>query len=558
MKRASLLMLAWCGTAAAALASAITVSPNPAHLLPGGTVRFTASAAAGPVSWRVVPAWLGTIDQAGNFTAAARPGRGIIRAIATGADGTELVGHAAVAISSDASRRLSVTVAPAAATLRAGETAGFAARVSDAAGGPVDGAAITWKVVPPELGSVGPDGAFTAGDPGIGRVVAVAATAQSRGIGQARVTVVTAGPTRRLTVALLPKRVRLAPGGTAAFTVAVSDQDGRPAAAALRFSVQPPALGTIDDAGAFTAGAAGTGIVRVVATDGRASATDRALVTVGAPAAQYVVRLTPRRSVLRPGESVQLTAEALDGNGNPVTAPSWRWQVVPERMGTITPEGLFTAGDRALAGRITVRLPADLGTGGAAAALRVLPGLPNHVAVDPAKAVVRPGELRQFSAAVTGPQGAPRPDARVEWKVYPPGIGTITPGGLFTAGASPRLGVVIAQVPPDQGGGRGVASIAVSSYVVRISGTRPRYLAAGDAVQFAADVRDAGGNQVSGAVLQWSRTSASPNFGAIDPATGHFTAGIPVTAQVEGMVYVKAMLAGQLIGGDGIKVYVHR
>ncbi|MCU0606212.1 MAG: hypothetical protein MUF78_02015 [Candidatus Edwardsbacteria bacterium] len=558
MRRSSLLALAWCAAVAAALAGEIAVSPNPARVPPGGTVRFTATGAAGPVGWRVIPARLGAIDAAGTFTAADRPGRGIVRAVIAGPGGTELVGHAAVVVSAEAWRSLTVEVSPQQSALRAGETAQFAARVRDAAGAAVDGAGISWKVVPPELGNIGLDGAFTAGNAGTGRIVAVAETPQARGIGQARITVITAGPPERLTVALSPKRLRLAPGASAAFTVAIDGGDGGPATAGLRFTVEPPTLGTIDGSGNFTALGAGTGIVRVVATAGRAAAADRALVTVGGQAGQYTVRLTPRRAALRAGESAQFTAEAFDGNGQPVTPSSWRWRVVPERMGTITPAGLFTAGSRAMTGRITVRLPVELGTGGAAAALRVMPGRPNTVTLEPAKAVVGPGELRQFAAAVTGPDGAPRPDARVDWKVYPPGIGTITPDGLFTAGVAPRLGVVIAQVPPELGGGRGVASIAVSSYVVRIAGTRPRHLVAGDAVQFIAEVRDAGGNQVSGVVLQWSRTSASPNFGTIDPATGQFIAGTPLAAQAEGMVYVRASLAGQLIGGDGIKVYVHR
>lgn len=557
MKRASLLMLAWCGAAAAALAGVITVSPNPAHVLPGGTVRFSTSPVAAPVSWRVFPARLGTIDAAGNFSAAGRPGRGIIRAIATDSDGTELVGHAAVLIDSDALRRLQVAVSPAAAALRPGETVAFAARASNADG--EASGSVTWRVVPPELGTIGQDGMFTAGVPGVGRVVAAAADARARGIGQARIAVTATGPARRLSVTISPKRVRLAPGGTAAFTAAVRDQDGHPVAAALRFTVEPPAVGSIGADGAFAAGAAGTGIVRVVATAGPAVGSDRALVTVAGRTTQYLVRLTPRQAVLRTGGSVQYTAEAFDGDGRPVPVTGWRWQVIPDRMGTITPGGLFTAGERAMAGRITVRLPAGFGAGSATAALRIRPGSPNSVTIDPAKAVVRPGELRQFSAAVTGPDGEPRPDARVVWKVYPPGIGAVTPQGLFTAAASPRLGVVIAQVPPDQGGGRGVASIAVSSYTVHILGPRPRNLASGEMSQFTAEVRDAGGNPPPGGVtMQWSRISASPNFGTIDPATGWFTAGTPLAAQVDGMVYVRAMLNGQLIGGDGIRVYVHR
>ncbi|HTY07651.1 MAG TPA: hypothetical protein VMF29_00670, partial [Candidatus Edwardsbacteria bacterium] len=92
---------------------------------------------------------------------------------------------------------------------------------------------------------------------------------------------------------------------------------------------------------------------------------------------------------------------------------------------------------------------------------------------------------------------------------------------------------------------------------VRIDGARPLYLAAGDAFTFTAEVRDGGGNTVSNAVLDWSCTSLSPNFGTITPA-GQFMAGHPLAAQVDGTVKVRVALNGIVIGGDGIHVIVHR
>lgn len=560
MKPSSFLALALCAAVAAAAAGEIAVSPNPAVVTANEAIQFTADGATSEIAWRVIPAGLGAIDATGRFTASGRPGRGIVRAIAIDPGGREGIGHAYVRVSGGPVQRLTVKVTPVRAVIRTGEASSFHALAFDAQNSEIPGAAISWTVVPAELGDIDPNGVFTARNPGEGRIVALASLPGSKGLGQARVSIVTAERPQRLAVELAPKRARAGMGGTVQFTAVISDQDGRPVEASLRFTVEPPALGTIDANGTFTAGAKpGTGIVRVIASRDKSIGSDRALLTVGAQAKRWVVRLTPRRAELRAGETVQFSAEAFDQDGNQAAPPSWQWRVIPERLGTITPGGLFTAGDRAITGRIVARLPSGYGQGSDAAAVRIRPGAPNQVRVDPPKALVRPGETQQFTATVTGPDGAPRADARVVWKVYPPGTGTITPNGLFTAASNPRLGVVIAAVPPDQGGGKGIAGIVVSNYYVRIEGPRPHHISSADPpYAFTAVVRDGGGNPVSGVVFQWSRMSISGNFGTIDQVTGMFTAGQPLAAQVEGMVYVKAMLNGQVIGGDGIKVIVHR
>ncbi len=539
--------------AAAAYAGGLEVSPNPATAAPGSRLRFTAPDAPGPVAWRVIPGRLGTIDGAGLFTASNLTGSGVVRAVSAGPDGVERVGHAAVRVVDDGRRRLSVTVFPRQEDIRIGGSASFSAEASGPEGVITADAAVSWRVVPETLGDISAAGVFTARAPGEGRVVAVARSGDARGMGQARIRVAAAAAAGQPAVSLSPRRASVAPGGTQLFTASFTGPVG--AAEAPRFEVDPPWLGTIDASGLFTAGAEpGTGVVRAIAAGGAS----KALVTVRSEGRTLTVRLTPRQVSLRPGQAVQFDAQAFDREGLPVPVAGWRWRVVPERLGTVTPNGLFTAPGRSGSGRVVAQLPASLGTGSDAAVVVVRPGAPNRVQVDPPKALVRPGETQQFSAEVVGPDGAPRPDLRVGWKVHPPGLGTITPAGLFTAGTSSRLGAVIALVPPDQGGGRGTAGVAVSSYAVRIDGVRPRHVDAGQPEQFTAAIRDAGGNPVSNAILQWSRSSASPGFGSIDPASGLFTAGQPLASQVEGFVYVRVLLNGLVIGGDGLKVVVHR
>lgn len=554
------LFLALFACAGQLTAGGLVVQPNPALVGIGGTVVFTAEddSASSPVRWQVVPPSLGTIDAGGRFTASGKPGRGLVRAVSA-APGGASVGHAMVRVDGQDDPRLKVTVAPALAAAEINSPVQFRAELRDIGGKEIESTAITWRLVPEDLGTIDDQGLFTPQRPGRGRIVALARVGGSAGMSQARVSVAASSGTGSLSVDIEPRRLRLEPGASARVNVTVRDSSGKVVPAVAAFLLSPPGLGSFTDDGTFTASASsGNGVLTVRARYQGAFGQARGLVVVAGSAKRYRVQLRPKTLLVAPSQSAEFEPVCLDPQGNQVHPPYWGWTVVPQNLGTVTPEGLFTAGDKAIQGKVVASLPPDFGTGQDFASVRIKAGPPRTVRVSPAKAVLRPGETRQFSASAVRTSGQALGDVRFVWKVSPEGLGTITPDGLFTAGPLPKMGTVVAIMPPELGGGRGYAVVGVSSYTVQILGARPTHLNAGETHQFTAEIRDQAGNQVPGVSFEWSASSLYPNFGGIDPSSGVFTAGTPQAAQAEGNVMVRARLNGHVIGGDGIRVIVHR
>lgn len=556
-------MLLWLALAAGprlALAAGLTVQPNPALVQTGGTVVFAADTDSSPgkVEWQVVPPWLGTVDEGGRFTASDKPGQGMVRAV-SGRPGHRLVGHAMISVAPQGDARLEVSVIPSAARAELGSPARFRAEVRKIDGEDAENPAITWKVVPEDLGTIDAGGTFIPQRVGRGRIAALARTPAGRGMAQARLEVLSPREDGRLSLSLEPRRLRLEPGASLRTSVEVRDAAGNQVQAALSYRVDPPGLGAVASDGTFTASAqAGHGVLTATAFHRGAFGQARSLVTVAVGTGKYRVQLRPKTALLAPSQSADFEPLCLDADGNQVQPPYWVWKVVPPGLGTITPEGIFTAGDKAAQGKLVASLPAEFGQGQDFASVRVKPGRPWIVRVSPAKVLVRPGESRKFTASVSRPGEKPLDNPRLVWKVAPEGLGSISPDGLFTAGPTPRMGTVVAMLPREYGGGRGYAGVGVSNYAVQILGSRPRHLSAEEVHQFQAEVRDQSGSLVTGAVFEWSSSSLYPNFGAIDPASGVFTAGTPAAQQAEGNVLVRIRIDGHLAGGDGIRVIVHR
>ncbi len=120
----------------------------------------------------------------------------------------------------------------------------------------------------------------------------------------------------------------------------------------MTWSVSPARIGTVTQDGLFTASSdAGepgswqrpTGWVtaEVVLGAGRVFR-GAAAVVVDVPNPEVIVRVAPRDATLRPGASQQFEAEVLDQSGAPISLPV-EWRVADAAVGTVTPDGLFTA-----------------------------------------------------------------------------------------------------------------------------------------------------------------------------------------------------------------------
>lgn len=501
----------------------VAVSPSRAVVGAGESAAFSAKVTdpltgdeiAAAVSWFVIPGELGRIDDGGSFSAGDLEGSGRVAARAS-YDGREGVGDAAVVVGSPPGPGLRVSVAPSHASVQPGQEFRFEARVTDGSGAPVD-ARVEWSVLPRRLGVIDGSGFFTAGpEESVGRVVATVATSEGPVRGYASLEVRRAGP-GGVRVRILPREAAVLPGGDAQFEAAVLGPEGEPLDIDVDWAVRPSWIGVVDGDGLFTAsdefpepatggGWHGAVVASIETSEGTAS--DAARVLVRDAGAVRRLRIQPHRPVVAPGEDIQFEARII-GAGDPEGTTA-EWGVFPEDLGTMTPDGLFTAnpvfGDPSSGdfgpheGVVIARVTLEDGTvltDRAHARVRI-PGHPIRMVVRPAFAVVPRLESVQFEVLVEGPEGQAL-DLPVSWKVAPDFLGTITDDGLFTAGGlaiDPEAwnrpsGLVVAEVRVAGGlSFRGTAAVVVDlpspELIVTIS-PRAVTVGQGESFQFEAE-----------------------------------------------------------------------
>ena len=197
-------------------------------------------------------------------------------------------------------------------------------------------------------------------------VLAVVALAKGCGDGESLSAPPTPEPARPTTVTVSPATDELtALGETVQLTAEVQDQNARVmAGATVTWRSSAISVATVDASGLVTA--AGNGEVTVTASAGEASGS--AVVTVMQAVASVVV--SPSTDTLTAlGETVQLTAEAFDANGQRVEGAEFKWTSSDESVATANASGLVrgiaegtasitaTAGSAQGTARITVASP---------------------------------------------------------------------------------------------------------------------------------------------------------------------------------------------------------
>ncbi len=143
-------------------------------------------------------------------------------------------------------------------------------------------------------------------------------------------------PPRPTTVAVSPATARLtALGATVQLGARVLDQRGQvmPGAEAA-WSSADTTVATVDGSGLVTA--AGNGSANVTATSGPASGS--AAVTVAQDAA--AVAVMPAADTLLPGDTLRLSARAVDGNGHAVTVAEFAWSSSDVSVASVDETGL--------------------------------------------------------------------------------------------------------------------------------------------------------------------------------------------------------------------------
>jgi hypothetical protein len=234
--------------------------------------------------------------------------------------------------------------------------------------------------------------------------------------------------------------------------------------------------------------------------------------------------VSPAHPEVMAGDSVRLTAQALDSNGSPVPDAKITFKHEGLQGASLDEDGLFRAGARG-----TMKVVVSAIVPGAKPVIeqvtvRMLPGPAARIEVGPHPALLIPSQRFQLQAQVFSGSGDLRDDAAV-WTSSSPGVARVSRDGMLEARGAGRatltaaVGSVRASAPVE------VRATAPASVAIEPAAPKVRQ---GDVVRFALVARDARGKSIAGLTPSWS---FSPGKGQIDP-DGVFVAYEPGTYTV--------------------------
>ncbi|MHB1297851.1 MAG: Ig-like domain-containing protein [Gemmatimonadaceae bacterium] len=292
--------------------------------------RFGLTLIGREVTWSSSNAAVATVDGSGNVTGRAA-GSAVIRATSEGKVGQATVTVTAAPVAEPVVA--SVTVNPASASIRVGETPLFSATVRDASGSVLTGRSISWSSTNAAVATISPTGVVTG--------IAVGTTtirATSGGVTGSATLTVSAATLQSLV--LTPASVTLASGATRQFSVSGVWSDGATTAPAVTYSATG---GTISATGLYSAGQT-AGTYRVIAVQQGGTRADTSVVTITAvtPAAVASVTVDPSSASVSSGSSRQFTATMRDAGGNVLPGRTVSWNSTNVSVATVSGSGMVT------------------------------------------------------------------------------------------------------------------------------------------------------------------------------------------------------------------------
>lgn len=254
----------------------------------------------------------------------------------------------------------------------------------------------------------------------------------------------------------LPTMVTVSPGAaelvalgaTVQLSAEVRDQNGQAmAGATVTWSSSDASVAAVDASGLVTAVA--NGAATITATAG--SASDTAAVTVEQEVG--AVAVTPHSDTLVAfGDTVRLSAEAMDANGHAVAGAEFTWASSDTLVAAVDSAGLVTALG---GGETTVTATAGEATGTAAVTVMQSAG---SVVVSPAADTVAPGDTLRLAAEAFDANGHRVGRAEFGWSSSDSSVASVDGAGLVT-GVSDGTATITAAT----GSARGGAEITVEN-----------------------------------------------------------------------------------------------
>lgn len=390
---------------------AVVLTPPSASLESGQSQQFSASGSLSDGSSVQIPiTWIatgGTVNGAGLYTAGNTAGS--FRVIARSANGLADTSTVTVTTPTIAS----ITLTPPSVSLQSGQVQQFTASATLSNGNTQSNPSVTWTATG---GAVNGSGLYTAGaTAGTFRVIAASAN------GRADTSSITIATPTITSVTVTPPSASLSSGQTQQFTASALLSNGT---TQNNPSVTWTATGgTVTTGGLYTAGST-AGSFRVIASaNGHA---DTSAITISA-ATITAVTVTPPTASLQSGQTQQFTASATLSTGGTQSNPAVTWVATG---GTITTGGLYTAGSTAG----TFRVIASAASGPAdTSVVTVTVATITAIVTSPASISLPVGQTQQFAASATLSSGGSQSNTPVTWSATG---GTITTGGLYTAGST--------------------------------------------------------------------------------------------------------------------------
>ena len=332
-----------------------------------------------------------------------------------------------------------VTLSPQLSSLTVGQTLTMTASVTDANGSPVPNATVTFSSGSPNVATVTSTGALTA-------------TVTAVGSGQAQITGTSGGRTGTATVNVAPVPVgsvtinppsaTIAQGGTVQLAATVKDTAGHVLTGrTITWTSLNQGVAAVSSTGLVAGVSTGEAVISA-STGGQSGL---ATITVKQGSIASVV-LTPNAFTVSVHGTQQVTAQALDGSGHPVSGVAFTWTT--KSSGSIASVNASGTVSGVAVGNDSVFASAAGKTGGAA--VTVAPAGVNTVIVTPDTATITNSNNSsvQLTATLLDAQGDTLVGPSITWSSDNPDVAVVSATGLVMA---------------NDGGSHGTATIRATS-----------------------------------------------------------------------------------------------
>lgn len=496
--------------------ASVQVSPTTATIVVGGEIHLQATTldAGGntlsgrTVTWSSSNASVASVDSTGLVTGVASSTQLVtIRATSEGKTGT-----ATVLVTKRSPASIVVTPSPDSVTV--GQSSALQATVNDSTGVPIAGATVTWTSTNPGIASVSSTGVVTGVAPGQDTIVAASGAVTAR----VPVTVVPLPPT---SVVVSPNSKTLYVTQTLALSAQVTDQNGKVVSGAVvTWSSGNPAVATVDAASGVVTAVA-PGVDTVTATSNTLTGT--AVITVKLVPV-VTVTLTPDNPSLYVGQTTTLVPTVSDSAGNALslTGRAVSWSSNNAGVAAVDNTGKVTA---KAAGSAVITLSVDGVKGFATVTVTQVPVA--TVTVTPALDSLVVGDSVQLRATAYDSAGNVLTGRSVQWSSGNSTLALVTSTGYVYTRSTTGTVVISAKI----GGVTGSATIVIIPVPVATVTVSPARdtLFVGQTASFAATLKDANGNVLTGRTVTWA--SSDTTIAKVD-ATGTATAVAPGTATI--------------------------